>query len=338
MKMEEVDIEATTEPLLKVEDLAVDFHVSGTVQRALQGVSLTLKRGRTLGLVGESGCGKSVTSLSIMRLLPQPPGHYAGGRILLEGRDLLSLPEREMRALRGGRIGMIFQEPMTSLNPVYTCGEQIVESLVVHSGLSSKAAMDRAVELLDLVGLPSPRERAHDYPHQLSGGQRQRVMIALALANDPDLLIADEPTTALDVTIQAQILDLMTDLRERTGAAVLLVTHDLGVVAQTCDDVVVMYAGGVVEQAPTEALFSDPQHPYTIGLMAAVPRIDAIVDRLSTIAGSVPPPWATLNGCRFASRCPLADDRCRSAVPPLREIDLDHAVACWHAPIEEAKI
>ncbi|WP_254449010.1 ABC transporter ATP-binding protein [Thalassococcus sp. S3] len=336
MKMEEVDIEATTEPLLRVEDLAVEFHVSGTVQRALQSVSLTLQRGRTLGLVGESGCGKSVTSLSIMRLLPQPPGHYAGGRILLEGRDLLSLPEREMRALRGGRIGMIFQEPMTSLNPVYTCGEQIVESLSVHSGLAPKAAMERAVELLDLVGLPSPRERAHDYPHQLSGGQRQRVMIALALANDPDLLIADEPTTALDVTIQAQILDLMTDLRERTGAAVLLVTHDLGVVAQTCDDVVVMYAGGVVEQAPTTALFADPQHPYTIGLMAAVPRIDAIVDRLSTIAGSVPPPWIKLDGCRFASRCPLADDRCRSAVPPLREIGPDHAVACWHAPIEEA--
>lgn len=321
-------------PFLEVQDLEVEFHVSGTVQRAVQGVSLTLERGRTLGVVGESGCGKSVTSLSIMRLVPQPPGRYAGGRILLEGKDLLQVPEAEMRALRGGRIGMIFQEPMTSLNPVYTCGAQIRESLSVHSGLSRAAAHDRAVELLDLVGLPSPKQRVDDYPHQLSGGQRQRVMIALALANDPDLLIADEPTTALDVTIQAQILDLMGDLRERTGAAVMLVTHDLGVVAQTCDDVVVMYAGRVVERAPTKSLFADPQHPYTIGLMAAVPRIDAAIGRLATIPGSVPPPWKRIKGCRFASRCPLATEQCWTEDPPLRELAPGHGVACWRAPIE----
>jgi oligopeptide/dipeptide ABC transporter ATP-binding protein len=323
-------------PLLEIRDLQVDFHVGGTVQRAVQGVSLVLERGRTLGVVGESGCGKSVTSLSVMRLVPQPPGRYAGGQILFDGRDLLAVPEAEMRALRGGRIGMIFQEPMTSLNPVYTCGAQIEESLSVHSKLSRKAARARAIEMLDLVGLPSPKSRADDFPHQLSGGQRQRVMIALALANDPDLLIADEPTTALDVTIQAQILDLMGDLRERTGAAVLLVTHDLGVVAQTCNDVVVMYAGRVVERAATAALFADPQHPYTVGLMAAVPRIDGGSDRLATIPGTVPPPWITLPGCRFASRCPLAGAQCLAQDPPLVDVSPGHAVACWKAPIEVA--
>ncbi|WP_299820367.1 ABC transporter ATP-binding protein [uncultured Jannaschia sp.] len=323
-------------PLLEVRDLEVEFRIDGHAQRAVQGVSFTLHRGRTLGVVGESGCGKSVTSLAIMRLLPQPPGRYAGGSIRFDGQELLELPEREMRRLRGGRIGMIFQEPMTSLNPVYTCGDQIIESLRQQSGLDAAAARARAVELLDLVGLPSPASRVDDYPHQLSGGQRQRVMIALALANDPDLLIADEPTTALDVTIQAQILDLMGDLRRRTGAAVLLVTHDLGVVAQTCEDVVVMYAGRIVERAPVAALFADPQHPYTIGLMAAVPRIDAAVGRLETIPGTVPPPWARIAGCRFASRCPLATDQCRAEDPPLRDLSPGHGVACWRAPIEAA--
>jgi oligopeptide/dipeptide ABC transporter ATP-binding protein len=323
-------------PLLEVEDLAVEFHLAGQVLRAVEGVSFSLGRGRTLGVVGESGCGKSVTSLAIMRLVQQPPGHYAGGAIRFDGQDLLKLSEREMRRLRGGRIGMIFQEPMTSLNPVYTCGDQIIESLTLKSRLSARAARERAIELLDLVGLPSPSSRVDDYPHQLSGGQRQRVMIALALANDPDLLIADEPTTALDVTIQAQILDLMADLRERTGAAVLLVTHDLGVVAQTCEDVVVMYAGRIVERAPVKALFADPQHPYTIGLMAAVPRIDAAVQRLATIPGSVPPPWARIDGCRFASRCPLVTEQCRREDPALRDIAPGHAVACWRAPIEAA--
>lgn len=323
-----------TAPLLSVEDLRVQFHIDGRIHRAVDGISFSVSRGKTLGVVGESGCGKSVTSLAIMRLVPQPPGRYAGGQVMFDGQDLLTNSEAQMRRLRGGRIGMIFQEPMTSLNPVYTCGQQIVESLQVHSDLSSRAARDRATELLDLVRLPSPAKRVDDYPHQLSGGQRQRVMIALALANDPDLLIADEPTTALDVTIQAQILELMQDLQERTGTAILLITHDLGVVAETCDEVVVMYAGSVVERARTADLFADPQHPYTIGLMAAVPRIDVAADRLATIEGSVPAPWLALPGCRFASRCPLADDRCRARMPPLREVTPGHGVACWHAPIE----
>jgi oligopeptide/dipeptide ABC transporter ATP-binding protein len=332
-----------TEPddLLRVEDLRVDFRIDGADHRAVRGVDLSVRRGRTLGVVGESGCGKSVTSLAVMRLVPEPPGRYAGGRILFDGRDLLTLPPREMRGLRGGRIGMIFQEPMTSLNPVHSCGAQIRESLAVHSGLGAAEARERAVEMLDLVGLPSPRQRADDYPHQLSGGQRQRVMIALALCNDPDLLIADEPTTALDVTIQAQILDLIASLRERLGMGVMLVTHDLGVVAGSCDDVVVMYAGRVVERAPTAALFADPQHPYTIGLMAAVPRLDGAApeadgDGLATIPGAVPPPWARIDGCAFASRCPLADARCRAERPPLRALSADHAVACWRAPVEAA--
>lgn len=325
-----------TEPLLSIENLVVEFGTSRHRFPAVNGIDLTLEKGRTLGLVGESGCGKSVTSLAVMRLVSQPPGHYAGGRIMFEGRDLLTLPEAEMRKLRGGRIGMVFQEPMTSLNPVYTLGVQLREMLQAHSDLSDRAARDRAVELLDMVGLPSPSKRIDDYPHQLSGGQRQRVMIAMALANDPVLLIADEPTTALDVTIQAQILELLKQLQERTGTAILLITHDLGVVAETCDEVAVMYGGLVVERAPTDALFADPQHPYTIGLMAAVPRLDAPADRLATIPGSVPPPWANRTGCRFASRCPLAIDICRAEQPPLAPIGVDHGVACWRAPIEEA--
>ncbi|MBV0890932.1 ABC transporter ATP-binding protein [Paracoccus sp. Z118] len=324
-----------TEPLLSVEGLVVEFGSPKSRFPAVNGIDLTLDRGRTLGLVGESGCGKSVTSLAVMRLVPQPPGHYAGGRIMFEGRDLLTLPESEMRKLRGGRIGMVFQEPMTSLNPVYTLGMQLREMLQAHSDLSGRAARERAVELLDMVGLPSPAKRIDDYPHQLSGGQRQRVMIAMALANDPVLLIADEPTTALDVTIQAQILELLQNLQDRTGTAILLITHDLGVVAETCDEVAVMYAGVVVERAPTRALFADPQHPYTIGLMAAVPRLDAPADRLATIPGSVPPPWANRKGCRFASRCPLAIDICRAEQPALLPAREGHTVACWRAPIEE---
>ncbi|WP_136652019.1 ABC transporter ATP-binding protein [Paracoccus aeridis] len=323
-------------PLLSIENLVIEFGAPRHRFPAVNGIDLTLEKGRTLGLVGESGCGKSVTSLAVMRLVPQPPGHYAGGRIMFEGRDLLALPESEMRKLRGGRIGMVFQEPMTSLNPVYTLGVQLREMLQAHSDLPDRAARDRAVELLDMVGLPSPAKRIDDYPHQLSGGQRQRVMIAMALANDPVLLIADEPTTALDVTIQAQILELLQNLQERTGTAILLITHDLGVVAETCDEVAVMYGGLVVERAPTRALFADPQHPYTIGLMAAVPRLDAPADRLATIPGSVPPPWANRQGCRFASRCPLAIDVCRARQPPLAPLGPDHSVACWRAPIEEA--
>ena len=324
----------TGAPLLSIENLVVEFGSGASRAPAVNGIDLALERGRTLGLVGESGCGKSVTSLAVMRLVPTPPGHYAGGRIVFEGRDLLTLPESEMRALRGGRIGMVFQEPMTSLNPVYTLGSQLVEMIQAHQPLSAQAARARAIELLDMVGLPSPARRVDDYPHQLSGGQRQRVMIAMALANDPALLIADEPTTALDVTIQAQILRLLQDLQQRTGTAILLITHDLGVVAETCDDVAVMYGGTVVERAPTAALFADPQHPYTIGLMAAVPRLDGAKGRLETIPGSVPPPWAARRGCRFAGRCPLATERCLSERPPLRDLAPGHRVACWHAPID----
>ncbi|TWI35261.1 ABC transporter ATP-binding protein [Paracoccus sulfuroxidans] len=325
------------EPLLSVRDLQVRFRSGGQSLRAVDGVSFDLMPGQTLGIVGESGCGKSVTSLSIMRLLPSPPAMIEGGQVLLQGRDLLKLSEAEMRKLRGGRMGMIFQEPMTSLNPVYTCGDQIIESLRIHSGLKGKDARDRAIELLTLVRLPSPEKRVDDYPHQLSGGQRQRVMIALALANDPAVLIADEPTTALDVTIQSQILDLMRDLQDRTGTAIMLITHDLGVVAETCQQVVVMYAGAVIEKGEVQQIFQDPQHPYTIGLMAAVPRMDTARGRLATIPGAVPPPWQAIPGCRFAGRCPLADDRCRKSPPPLRPITAGHEVACWKAPIEGAR-
>ncbi|OWU68054.1 ABC transporter ATP-binding protein [Marinibacterium profundimaris] len=325
----------TATPLLDVRDLAIEFKTEGGAVRAVDGVSFSVDRGKTIGIVGESGCGKSVTSLGIMGLIPTPPGRYAGGEVLFEGRDLLKMSAQERRGLRGGRMGMVFQEPMTSLNPVYTIGAQIIECLKAHGMRNAREARDRAVELLDLVRLPSPSSRVDDYPHQLSGGQRQRVMIALALANNPDLLIADEPTTALDVTIQAQILDLMRDLSDRTGAAIMLITHDLGVVAETCDDVVVMYAGKVVERAPAKDLFDGPMHPYTLGLMAAVPRLDTDADRLETIPGAVPPPWAMPAGCRFASRCPLATDQCRQSPPPLREIATNRLVACWRAPIEE---
>ena len=249
--------------------------------------------------------------------------------------DLASLAPAALRKIRGDRIAMVFQEPMTSLNPVYTIGAQIIECLRAHGMTNKREARERAIELLDLVRLPSPSKRVDDFPHQLSGGQRQRVMIALALANNPELLIADEPTTALDVTIQAQILDLMRDLSDRTGAAIMLITHDLGVVAETCDDVVVMYAGKVVERAPARDLFDGPMHPYTLGLMAAVPRLDTDADRLETIPGAVPPPWAMPAGCRFASRCPLATDHCRNSPPPLREIGENRLVACWKAPIED---
>ena len=322
------------EPLLSVRDLQVRFRADGRAMRAVDGVSFDLMRGQTLGIVGESGCGKSVTSLAIMRLLPTPPAEIAGGEVILDGQNLLALKENQMRRLRGGRLGMIFQEPMTSLNPVYTCGDQIVESLRLHSDLSARAARARAVELLDMVRLPSPEKRVDDYPHQRSGGQRQRVLIALALANDPAVLIADEPTTALDVTIQSQILDLMRDLQERTGTAIMLITHDLGVVAETCQQVVVMYAGSVIERGAVAQIFADPQHPYTIGLMAAVPRLDTDRGRLATIPGAVPPPWQQVAGCRFASRCPLADGRCRAERPPLGALAPGHDVACWKAPIE----
>ena len=322
-------------PLLEVNALRIAFAVDrGSVTEAVSGNSFRLERGRTLAIVGESGCGKSVTALAIMRLLPQT-GTRISGSIAFEGRELTSLPERQMRDLRGNRMAMIFQEPMTSLNPSFTVGDQVAEALIRHRGLAAAAARRAAIDMLARVRIPSPVARAEEYPHKLSGGMRQRVMIAMALACSPSLLIADEPTTALDVTIQAQILDLLRDLREATGAAIILITHDLGVVAETCDEVLVMYAGEIVEQAPTRQLFIAPQHPYTVGLLGSLPRLGEKRERLSAIAGSVPSLAAgTFVGCRFAERCPFADTHCRTEVPPLREVGTGHRSRCWKAPLE----
>jgi peptide/nickel transport system ATP-binding protein len=322
--------------LLDVRNLVTEFRSGGNVVRAVDGVSFSLARGETLGIVGESGCGKSVTSLSIMRLLPSPPGRVAAGEILFDGQDVLALPEDAMRRIRGNDIAMIFQEPMTSLNPVHTVGEQIIETIQLHRSMSRAEARARALDMLKLVRISSPETRIDDYPHQLSGGMRQRVMIAMALACDPKILIADEPTTALDVTIQAQILDLMRDLRARTGAAIVLITHDLGVIAELAHRVVVMYAGTIVEEAPVEALFGDPQHPYTLGLLGSIPKLQGEEDRLAAIRGMVPNPYAMPAGCRFSPRCPLADARCRSEMPPLTEIKAGHRSACWKAPLDLA--
>ena len=321
-------------PLLAIEDLRVTFRGDrGRVTRAVDGVDLTVARGATLGLVGESGCGKSVTSLAVMGLLPKDSAEVTG-RVRFDGIDLGALPDRQLRDLRGDRLAMIFQEPMTSLNPSYTVGEQITEVLVRHRGLSGDEARKRAIALLDEVRIPSPGERVDDYPHKLSGGMRQRAMIAMALACGPELLIADEPTTALDVTIQAQILDLLRELKENIGAAIILITHDLGVVAEVCDEVAVMYAGQIVERAPVAVLFERPQHPYTVGLIGSIPRLDRRVDHLATIEGAVPNMAAPPAGCRFAPRCPFALDACRAAPPPLVEIAPGHATRCLRAPLE----
>ena len=300
---------------------------------AVDGVDLSLERGRTLGIVGESGCGKSVTALSIMGLVPQPPGRIAGGEVLFEGEDLLQAPARRMRDLRGDKLSMIFQEPMTSLNPAFPAGDQVAEALLRHRKISPKEARDQAVEMLRKVRIPSPERRARDYPHQLSGGMRQRVMIAMALACDPRLLIADEPTTALDVTIQAQILELMRLLRAELATAIILITHDLGVIAELADDVIVMYAGKVVERCAAERLFAEPQHPYTIGLLGSIPRLHLAQARLSAIEGVVPDPVAFPQGCRFHPRCPFAVDKCRAEVPPLIKVSENHEAACWRAPL-----
>jgi peptide/nickel transport system ATP-binding protein len=320
-------------PLLEVHDLRTDFHTDDGVFRAVDGVSFSLGRGRSLGIVGESGCGKSVTALSIMGLVPQPPGRIASGEIRFEGTDVLKLSAAAMRDLRGNQMAMIFQEPMTSLNPAFTIGDQIVEGLLRHKPLGRKAAREQAIEMLRRVRIPSPEARYDDYPHRLSGGMRQRAMIAMSLVCEPRLLIADEPTTALDVTIQAQILDLMRTLREETGTAIVLITHDLGVVAEFADDVVVMYAGRIVEQASVEALFADPQHPYTIGLLGSIPRLDLVQERLATIEGQVPMRLANIRGCAFAPRCPFAAARCREAPPPLADVGHGHMAACWNAPL-----
>ena len=301
--------------------------------RAVDGIDLALEPGRTLGIVGESGCGKSVTALSIMGLVPRPPGRIAGGEIVFEGEDLLKVPERRMRDLRGDKLSMIFQEPMTSLNPAFPVGDQVAEALVRHRRMTKNEALAEAVAMLRKVRIPSPERRARDYPHQLSGGMRQRVMIAMALACDPRLLIADEPTTALDVTIQAQILELMRLLRAELGTAIILITHDLGVIAELADDVIVMYAGKVVERCAAERLFAEPQHPYTIGLLGSVPKLHLEQKRLSAIEGVVPDAAAFPQGCRFHPRCPFALDKCRHEVPPLMPVSEHHLAACWRAPL-----
>jgi len=321
-------------PLLSVHDLHVSFAVDDGTLTAVDRVSFTLERGRTLGIVGESGCGKSVTSLAIMGLVAAPPGRVSGA-VTFEGRDLLSLPDSDMRDLRGNRLAMIFQEPMTSLNPVFTIGDQIAEAVLRHRGGTKEAARERAIEMLRRVRIPSPEQRIDDYPHKLSGGMRQRAMIAMALACDPVLLIADEPTTALDVTIQAQILDLLRTLRQETGTAVVLITHDLGVVAETADEVVVMYAGQVVERAPVGELFELPQHPYTVGLLGSIPELGLRRDRLPAIPGAVPSLAEIPPGCRFAPRCPFADDVCRATAPELIEVKPSHFTRCRRAPLEE---
>jgi oligopeptide/dipeptide ABC transporter ATP-binding protein len=319
--------------LLEVRDLRTHFASERGDVRAVDGVDFTLGRGRTLGIVGESGCGKSVTALSIMGLVPQPPGRIASGEVLFEGEDLLKLPPRRMRDLRGDKLSMIFQEPMTSLNPAFPAGEQVAEAILRHKEVNKLEAKNQAIEMLRRVRIPSPERRALDYPHQLSGGMRQRVMIAMALACNPQLLIADEPTTALDVTIQAQILELMRLLRAELGTAIILITHDLGVIAELADDVIVMYAGKVIERCAAARLFAEPQHPYTVGLLGSIPRLHLDQERLSAIEGVVPDAAAFPQGCRFHPRCPFAVEKCSSQEPPLMQASSQHFVACWRAPL-----
>ena len=324
----------TQAPLLAIEGLQVVFHGErGRATHAVDTIDLTLMRGATLGIVGESGCGKSVTALAIMGLLSKTAA--VSGAVRFDGTDLVNLPQAQIRELRGNRLAMIFQEPMTSLNPSYSIGEQIVESLVEHRHLSRKDARRRAIELLRRVDIPSPEKRIDDYPHRLSGGMRQRAMIAMALACEPELLIADEPTTALDVTVQAQILDLLRELRRAGRVAVILITHDLGIVAEICDAVAVMYAGEVVERAPAAALFERPAHPYTVGLLGSLPRLDHQVAKLAAIEGMVPDMSALPSGCRFAPRCPFADDRCRRERPPVVALEGDRWSRCFYAPLEQ---
>lgn len=315
--------------LLQVENLKTCFFLEEGVVPAVDGVSFSLNRGETLAIVGESGSGKSITAYSIMRLIPNPPGRIAGGRILFEGEDLLSKTEKDMRRIRGNLISMIFQEPMTSLNPVYRVGDQISESLILHQGMKKKEALEKAVEMLQLTGIPSPEKRVHEFPHQMSGGMRQRVMIAMALCCRPKLLIADEPTTALDVTIQAQILDLMRDLRERFNTSIIMITHDLAVVAEMADRAAVMYAGKMVEEAGVEQLFENPLHPYTQGLLSSIPRMEEKRDKLFVIEGTVPNLMHLPPGCAFAPRCPEASGPCHRDTPTLTDVGGGRKVSCW---------
>ena len=323
--------------VLEIDGLQTHFFTAGGVVRAVDGVSYTVRSGEILGVVGESGCGKSVTALSILRLVANPPGRIIGGTIRFHGKNLLDLTETEMEGIRGNDISMIFQEPMTSLNPLLTVGRQISEAIALHQGLSRRDAMDGAVEMLRRVHIPEAEHRAHAYPHQLSGGMRQRVMIAMAISCSPKLLIADEPTTALDVTIQAQILDLMRELQETFGTAIILITHDMGVVAENADRVVVMYAGRKVEEASAQDLFERPGHPYTKGLLGSIPNVEVAAHintrkaRLTEIKGIVPSLADLPNGCTFAPRCTLASDQCHADYPPLRQHRPGHWVACWHA-------
>ena len=315
------------ELLLEIQDLKVTFDMEEETVTAVDGINLKFYRGKTLCLVGESGCGKSLTSLAVMGLIPTP-GRVAGGRIAMNGNDLLKLSEKELEAIRGKEIAMIFQEPMTSLNPVFTVGDQIAEAIIQHKKVSSAEAWRQSLELLVKVGIPSPEDRIHRYPHELSGGMKQRVMIAMALSCGPRLLIADEPTTALDVTIQAQILDLLHKLKEDTDMGILLITHNLGVVAEVADHVAVMYAGKIVEEADVQSLFKSPKHPYTIGLMNSIPRPGQL-GKLTPIEGTVPDPSNFPVGCRFSTRCKEVMERCGTEEPPFKEVEAGHAVACW---------
>ncbi|MDB4899240.1 MAG: oligopeptide/dipeptide transporter, ATPase subunit [Gemmatimonadetes bacterium] len=327
-----------TAPLLELENLHTFFYTDNGVARSVDGVSFHVDAGETLGVVGESGCGKSVTALSILRLIRSPGRIEEGSAIRFDGRNLVTLGEREMQDIRGNRIAMVFQEPMTALNPVFTVGDQIAEVARIHAGMSKKEAWQKAIEMLTLVGIPAPEQRAGEYPHQLSGGMRQRVVIAMALVMNPALIIADEPTTALDVTIQAQILELMADLTKRLGTSILLITHDLGVVAENCSRVIVMYAGEVVEEAKTAELFSRAHHPYTEGLLGAMPRVGGHAERLATIPGTVPPPTAWPSGCRFRERCPYSWERCEHEHPPLYQIGSSHVSRCHLAEEPERRL
>ncbi len=319
------------EPILEIQNLEVKFHTLDGVVNAVNGVSYSVEAGKTLGVVGESGCGKSVSVLSVMRLIPDPPGKITGGKILYLGKDLLEYDESSMEHIRGAAIGMVFQDPMTSLNPVLTIGKQIGEAMMFHHGFSREQAERRSIELLNLVGIPNPEQRIKDYPHQFSGGMRQRAMIAMALSCAPDILIADEPTTALDVTIQAQIVDLTKRLQDELGMAVIWITHDLGVIAELADRMVVMYAGYIVEEADVFQLYDNPLHPYTLSLLKSLPRVDSsrAGERLATIPGFPPDGITVMPGCPLAPRCSFAVERCMQENPPLEQLDADHKVACW---------
>ncbi len=315
--------------LLEVKNLKTYFYTDDGVAKAVDDVSFSLNKGETLGLVGESGCGKSVSALSIMRLIPDPPGKIAGGEIFFKGKNILNVTEKEMQGIRGNDIGMIFQEPMTSLNPVFTCGNQIEEAVILHQKLSKEDAKIKAIEMLNLVGIPAPEQRYNEYPHQLSGGMRQRIMIAMALSCNPELLIADEPTTALDVTVQAQILELINKLQRELGMGVIMITHDLGVIAEVSTKVAVMYASKVAEYGKVDQIFYNPKHPYTIGLLKSIPKLNKSKSRLATIEGNVPPPTSYPKGCHFCTRCTFAIEKCWTEEPPVKEVEPGHIASCW---------